>query len=85
MNERGTVIGQICHAGWVLISAGILKGRHVTSTPGIRDDMTNSGAVWHDQPVVVDGNLVSSRRPLDLPEYGRALIETLLAVKPKGV
>lgn len=75
MNDRGAVIGQICHAGWVLVSAGILKGRNVTSTPGIRDDMTNAGAVWHDKPVVVDGNLVSSRRPPDLPEYGRALVE----------
>ncbi len=75
MNERDAVIGQICHAGWVLISAGILKGKNVTSTPGIRDDMTNAGAVWHDKPVVVDGNIVSSRRPPDLPEYGRALVE----------
>lgn len=79
MNSRGAVIGQICHAGWVLISAGILEGRNVTSTPGIRDDMTNAGAIWHDQAVVVDGNLVSSRRPPDLAEYGRALVETAAA------
>lgn len=62
-------IGQICHAGWVLISAGILKGRIVTSTPGIRDDMINAGAEWVDEEVVVDGNLISSRRPEDLPAY----------------
>jgi protease I len=84
MNERGAVIGQICHAGWVLVSAGILKGRNVTSTPGIRDDMTNAGAVWHDKPVVVDGNLVSSRRPPDLPEYGIALVEAVLARKARS-
>ncbi len=77
MDRRGAVIGQICHAGWVLASAGILTGRTVTSTPGIRDDMTNAGAIWVDQPVVVDRNLISSRRPPDLPEYGRALVNAL--------
>ena len=77
MDASKRVIGQICHAGWVLISAGILKNREVTSTPGIRDDMENAGAIWKDAPVVVDGNLVSSRRPPDLPDYGRALIAAL--------
>lgn len=83
MDGRGAVIGQICHAGWVLISAGILSGRRVTSTPGIRDDITNAGASWIDEPVVVDGNLVSSRRPPDLPAYGRALIDTLAGRKER--
>ncbi|POR04122.1 glutamine amidotransferase [Alkalispirochaeta sphaeroplastigenens] len=77
MNDSGKIIGQICHAGWVLASAGILQGRTVTSTPGIRDDMTNAGAIWVDKPVVVEGNLVSSRRPPDLPHYGKALVEAL--------
>ncbi len=77
MNGAGKVIGQICHAGWVLISAGILQGKTVTSTPGIRDDMTNAGATWVDKAVVIDGNIVSSRRPPDLPEYGKALLEVL--------
>ncbi len=76
-DAAGKVIGEICHAGWVLASAGILEGRSVTSTPGIKDDMTNAGAVWYDEAVVVDGNLVSSRRPPDLPAYGAALIEAL--------
>lgn len=71
------VIGQICHAGWILISAGILKGRKVTSTPGIKDDMENAGAEWFDEEVVVDGNLVSARRPPDLPAYTKALIKVL--------
>ncbi|WP_227396894.1 type 1 glutamine amidotransferase domain-containing protein [Jeotgalibacillus aurantiacus] len=75
MNQHKKVIGQICHAGWVLISAGILDGVNVTSTPGIKDDMTNAGAIWHDEAVVVDGHIVSSRRPPDLPEYGNALVE----------
>lgn len=71
-------IGQICHAGWVLISAKILSGKKVTSTPGIKDDMENSGAIWLDEPVVVDGHIVSSRRPPDLPEYMREFIKILI-------
>ncbi|MFD6443003.1 type 1 glutamine amidotransferase domain-containing protein [Peribacillus sp. NPDC060186] len=70
-------IGQICHAGWVLISAKILQGKNVTSTPGIKDDMENAGATWIDKAVVVDGHLVSSRRPPDLPDYLRELIRVI--------
>lgn len=70
-------IGQICHAGWVLISAGILKDKKVTSTPGIKDDMENAGAVWMDVPSIVDGHIISSRRPPDLPEYMRDFIKVL--------
>ncbi len=77
MDAEGKVIGEICHAGWVLISSGILKGRKVTSTPGIRDDMENAGATWIDQACVVDGHIISARRPPDIPEYGRALVEAL--------
>lgn len=77
MNDQKRPIGQICHAGWVLISANILEGKQVTSTPGIRDDMENAGAIWHNDEVVVDGHLVSSRRPPDLPAYGRALVEVI--------
>lgn len=75
MNESGKPIGQICHAGWVLISADILSEKNVTSTPGIKDDMKNAGAIWHDKDVVVDGNIVSSRKPGDLPEYMKAYIK----------
>ncbi len=77
MNELGKPIGQICHAGWVLISARILKGKKVTSTPGIKDDMENAGAIWLDEPVVVAGNIISSRRPPDLPQYMKAYVEIL--------
>jgi protease I len=77
MNEHQKPIGQICHAGWVLISAKILKGKKVTSTPGIRDDMENAGAIWLDEPVVVDGHLISSRRPPDLPPYAKAFADVL--------
>ncbi|MGX7418704.1 type 1 glutamine amidotransferase domain-containing protein [Carnobacterium gallinarum] len=68
-DQQKQPIGQICHAGWVLISAGILKGVNVTSTPGIKDDMTNAGGIWHDVPAITDGHIISSRRPPDLPEY----------------
>jgi protease I len=77
MDAAGKPIGHICHAGWVLISAKILKGRKVTSTPGIRDDMENAGASWIDEPVVVDGHIVSSRRPPDLPVYAKAFCDLL--------
>ncbi|WP_223699898.1 type 1 glutamine amidotransferase domain-containing protein [Sutcliffiella deserti] len=81
MNDQQKPIGQICHAGWVLISANILKGKKVTSTPGIKDDMTNAGAIWVNEPVVVDGHLVSSRRPPDLPDYMREFIKVLAEKK----
>lgn len=77
LNSAGKPIGQICHAGWVLISAKILEGRKVTSTPGIRDDMENAGAEWFDEAVVVDGNLISARRPPDLPPYAKAFVDAL--------
>lgn len=75
--ERGSVVGAICHAGWVLVSAGVLRGRRVTSFSAIRDDVANAGAEWVDSEVVVDGNLVTSRKPDDLPAFCRAMIETL--------
>lgn len=70
-------IAQICHAGWVLISADVLKGKKVTSTPAIKDDMTNAGATWVDETVVVDGHIISSRNPNDLPAYMRELIKAI--------
>jgi len=77
MDQHEKPIGQICHAGWVLISAGILKGRKVTSTPGIKDDMTNAGATWIDTPALSDGHIISSRRPPDLPDYMREFIQVM--------
>ncbi|KON91757.1 glutamine amidotransferase [Rossellomorea marisflavi] len=77
MDQSKKPIGQICHAGWVLISAKILEGVNVTSTPGIKDDMENAGAKWFDEPVVVDGHIISSRRPPDLPDYMREFIGVL--------
>ncbi|HUI69617.1 MAG TPA: type 1 glutamine amidotransferase domain-containing protein [Spirochaetia bacterium] len=76
-DEDGKLIAFICHAGWILISAGILQGRRATSTVGIRDDMRNAGAVWVDEPLVIDGNLVSSRTPADLAEFARGMVQWL--------
>lgn len=75
IHDAGKVVAYICHAGWIPISAGIVKGYTVTSTPGIKDDLTNAGAHWEDKPVVVDRNMVTSRRPDDLPAYCKAIIE----------
>src|SRR5690625_389896 len=77
MDKSQKPIGQICHAGWVLISANILKGRKVTSTPGIKDDMMNAGADWVNEAVVTDGHIISSRRPPDLPVYVKAFVNKL--------
>ena len=67
----------ICHAGWVPISAGIVRGKRGTSVGAIKDDLVNAGMIWEDSPVVVDGNLISSRTPADLPQFMKALIGAL--------
>jgi protease I len=76
-DSENKVIAFICHAGWVLVSAKILKGRKVTSTTAIKDDMENAGALWKDEAVVVDKNLISSRTPADLPYFSKAIIAAL--------
>lgn len=77
MHEDGKPIAFICHAGWVPISAGIVTGRTATSFSAIKDDMVNAGVRWVDQEVVVDGNLISSRTPSDLPAFCRELVALL--------
>jgi len=77
--DAGKPVAFICHAGWVPISAGIVRGRRGTSVGAIRDDLVNAGMLWEDSPVVVDGNLISSRTPADLPQFMRALITALEA------
>ncbi len=67
-------VASICHAGWMLVSANVLQGRQATSFFAIRDDMVNAGAQWRDEAVVVDGNLITSRTPDDLPVFMRAFI-----------
>jgi protease I len=78
VDAQGKVVALICHAGWVGISAGIVAGKRATSVRPIRDDMVNGGAEWVDQEVVVDGNLITSRTPWDLPAFCRAIIEKLV-------
>jgi protease I len=70
-------VAAICHAGWVPISAGILKGKTATCFFAIKDDMINAGARYVDQEVVVDGNLITSRKPDDLPAFCRELVKAL--------
>ncbi len=77
MDRQGKLVAAICHAGWVLVSANILKGRRATCFSAIKDDVVNAGAVYEDAEVVVDGNLVTSRKPDDLPAFCRAAIEVL--------
>lgn len=77
LHEARRPIAFICHAGWILISANVLRGRRATSTVGIRDDMVNAGATWVDEALVVDGHLISSRTPADLPVFAAALVRAL--------
>ena len=70
-------IAAICHGGWIPISAGVYEGVRVTGSPGIRDDLVNAGAIYEDAAVVVDRHHVSSRRPDDLPDFCRALINIM--------
>jgi protease I len=75
--EHGKLVAFICHGGWIPISARILKGRRATGSLGIRDDLENAGAIWVDEAVVVDGNLISSRTPADLPHFAKAMLDFL--------
>ncbi len=75
--NAGKPVAAICHAGWMLASAGILSGRKATSFFAIKDDMINAGAEWVDQEVVVDGTLITSRTPDDLPAFMKAVIEKM--------
>jgi len=75
--ESGKIVAFICHGGWVPISAKIVRGKHVTGSLGIKDDLENAGGIWVNEPVVVDGNLISSRTPRDLAPFGEAMVEAL--------
>ncbi|HJW26803.1 MAG TPA: type 1 glutamine amidotransferase domain-containing protein [Rhodocyclaceae bacterium] len=70
-------IAAICHGPWTLIDAGVAQGKHVTSWPSIKEDLRNAGAEWSDEPVVVDGKLVTSRKPDDIPAFDQALLQEL--------
>jgi len=75
--EKRRVVASICHGGWVLASAGVARGRRLTSYQAIRDDMVNAGAQFVDEEVVRDGNLITSRKPDDLPAFCREILKAL--------
>jgi len=77
MEKAGKIVAAICHAGWVLCSADILRGRKATCFKAIKDDMIHAGAKYLDEEVVVDGNLITSRVPTDLPAFCRAIGKAL--------
>jgi len=81
-HATGKLVAHICHAGWIPISAGIMRGYRCTSTPGIKDDLINAGASWVDEPVVVDRHMVTSRRPDDLPMFCAAIIAFMTKAVP---
>ena len=75
--DAGKPVAAICHAPWVLAEADVVKGRRMTSWPSLRTDLRNAGADWVDEEVVVDGNLITSRKPDDLPAFNEKLTEAL--------
>ncbi len=77
--ESSKIVGAICHGPWTLIDAGVVEGRKLTSFPALQADLENAGAEWVDQEVVVDDNLVTSRKPEDIPAFSKALIEKIAA------
>jgi len=77
IHDAGKCVASICHGPWIDISAGIVKGATYTSTPALKDDLTNAGATWVDEPVVVDGHHVTSRRPDDLPHFMQGMFRVM--------
>jgi protease I len=77
--DQGKVVAAICHAAWMLASADIIRGKRLTSFYSIKDDLVNAGATWVDEPVVRDGNLITSRVPQDLPFFCKEIISALSA------
>ena len=77
-HDKGKLIAAVCHGPQLLISAEIVKGRRVTSWSSIAVDLKNAGATWVDEPVVRDGNIITSRKPADLPKFNKTIIEVLI-------
>jgi deglycase len=76
-HAAGKIIAAVCHGPQLLISAEIVKGRRMTSWPSVAIDLKNAGAIWVDEPVVSDGNIITSRKPSDLPQFDEAIIAAL--------
>jgi protease I len=79
IDASGKPLAVICHGGWLLVSAGLVKGKTMTSFESLKDDLVNAGANWVDKEVVKDGQLISSRQPDDIPAFNRELIQALSA------
>ncbi|MDR1397182.1 MAG: type 1 glutamine amidotransferase [Desulfarculales bacterium] len=77
LDRQGKLVAAICHGGWMLASAQIINGREMTSVPNIKDDMLHAGGLWQDKEVVVAGNLITSRRPSDMPAFMREVLKFL--------
>ncbi|GAA4125929.1 type 1 glutamine amidotransferase domain-containing protein [Knoellia locipacati] len=75
--ESGKPVAAICHAPWTLVEAGVLEGRTLASWPSLQTDIRNAGGTWQDEAVVVDGNLITSRNPDDIPAFTKALLDAL--------
>lgn len=75
--ESGKPVAAICHAPWTLVEAGVLEGRTLASWPSLQTDIRNAGGTWKDEEVVVDGNLITSRNPDDIPAFTRSLLDAL--------
>jgi protease I len=81
--DAGKPVAAICHGPWSIIEAGAARGRRIASWPSLKTDIRNAGAEWVDQEAVVDGNLVSARKPDDIPAFNRAMIELFSKVRQK--
>jgi protease I len=77
----GKPVAAICHGPWTLIEADVVRGKTMTSWPSVRTDLKNAGAHWVDEPVIVDGNLITSRKPEDIPAFSQAIVEALAPQK----
>ena len=75
--ESGKTVAAICHGSWTLIEAGVVKGKTMTSWPSVHTDLKNAGAHWVDKEVVLDGNLITSRKPEDIPAFSKAIVEAV--------
>lgn len=81
-NAAGKPVAAICHGGWMLASADCIRGKRLTSFYSIKDDMVNAGGNWVDEPLVVDGNVITSRTPKDLPQFMQGVLQALAGAAP---
>jgi len=83
--DAGKPVASICHGPWTVIEAGAARGRRIASWPSLRNDIRNAGAEWVDREVVVDGNLVTSRKPNDIPAFNREMIELFARMRGRAM